>query len=198
MATSSTTALGMEKKDTYEGKKFRVAIIGCGGISQTHLMAYKELPEVEIVAGCDIDDAALERMHTTWNLPKSALFKDWKAMLKKVKPDGVDICTPNGVHAAPAIDAANAGIHVIVEKPMALTVTECEEMIAAAKKNKVKLTVGFQQRYSPFSDFLCQARDAGKFGDIMFVKVQALRRRGIPNWGVFGQKALQGGGPLID
>ena len=195
---NSTTSLAMEKKEEYSGKKFRVAIIGCGGISQTHLEAYKQIPEVEIVAGVDISDDALERMETKWGLPKEALFKDWNEMLKTIKPDGVDICTPNGVHKAPAIDAANAGCHVLVEKPMAMNVAECEEMIAVAKKNNVKLTVGFQQRYTPYTDFFMNAKEAGTFGDIMFVKVQALRRRGIPNWGVFGQKELQGGGPMID
>ncbi len=194
----STTSLADDKKTVYTGKKLRVAIIGCGGISQTHLDAYKNIPEVEIVAGVDILQERLDRMETKWGLPKKALFKDWKEMLKKIKPDAVDICTPNGVHCPPAIDAANAGCHVIVEKPMAMSVAECESMIAAAKKNKVKLSVGFQQRYHNNTEFLIRARDAGQFGDINFVKVRALRRRGIPNWGVFGQKALQGGGPMID
>lgn len=71
-------------------------------------------------------------------------------------------------------------------------------MIAAAKKGKVKLSVGFQQRYNTNTTALIQARKNGQFGDIMFVRCQALRRRGIPNWGVFGQKKLQGGGPMID
>ena len=86
----------------------------------------------------------------------------------------------------------------MVEKPMAMNPAECEKMIAAAKKSNVKLAVGFQNRYHANTQFLKRAKDAGEFGNIMFVKAQALRRRGIPNWGVFGQKALQGGGPMID
>jgi predicted dehydrogenase len=81
---------------------------------------------------------------------------------------------------------------------MAMNPGECEKMIAAAKKARVKLAVGFQYRYHPYSEFLVRQREAGTFGNIMFVKCQALRRRGIPNWGVFGQKKLQGGGPMID
>ena len=81
---------------------------------------------------------------------------------------------------------------------MAMNPDECEKMIAAAKKSKVKLAVGFQYRYHPNTQFLVRARDEGQFGNIMFMKCQALRRRGIPNWGVFGQKKLQGGGPMID
>jgi predicted dehydrogenase len=71
-------------------------------------------------------------------------------------------------------------------------------MIAAARKARKKLVIGFQYRYHPNTQFLKRARDNGEFGDIVFMKCQALRRRGIPNWGVFGQKKLQGGGPMID
>jgi predicted dehydrogenase len=86
----------------------------------------------------------------------------------------------------------------MTEKPMAMNPAECEKMIAAAEKAKKKLAVGFQYRYHPNTQFLVRARDEGEFGKVMFVKARALRRRGIPNWGVFGQKELQGGGPMID
>ncbi|MBR2364088.1 MAG: Gfo/Idh/MocA family oxidoreductase [Lentisphaeria bacterium] len=197
MAESVSVKMDDPKKK-FKGKKFRVAIIGCGGIAQAHLKAYQEMPEVEIVAGVDINPERLKVMEETWGLPKKALFKDWKEMLKKIKPDGVDVCTPNGVHCAPVVDACNAGCHAMVEKPMAMNPAECKKMIAAAKKNKVKLSVGFQQRYNDKTTALIRARDEGRFGNIMFVKCQALRRRGVPNWGVFGQKELQGGGPMID
>ena len=193
----SNDALGVDSKTkAFRGKKTRVAMIGCGGICQTHMNAYKEIPEVEIVACCDILPERLELMKEKWGITKG--YTDWNEMLKKEKIDAVDIWTPNGVHCAPAVDAAKAGKHVMVEKPMAMNVAECKKMVAAAKKNNVKLAVGFQQRYHDNVEFLVRARDAGKFGEIKFVKVQALRRRGIPNWGVFGQKELQGGGPMID
>ncbi len=194
-----TQSLAMDsKKEEFKGKKLRVAIVGCGGICQSHMEAYKNIPEVEIVAGVDILPERLEVMESKWGLPKKALFKDWKVMLKKIKPDAVDVCTPNGVHAPAVIDALNAGCHAMTEKPMGMSVKECEEMVKVAKKNKRKLAVGFQQRYHNNTEFLVRARDEGQFGKIMFVKCRALRRRGIPNWGVFGQKELQGGGPMID
>jgi predicted dehydrogenase len=192
----STESLAIGGQEHFQGKKFRVAIIGCGGIAQVHAAALKELPDVEIVAGVDIDPGRLDNFQSKWGV--DVLYKDWKTMLKEVKPEGVSICTPNGVHMAPAIDSLNAGSHVIVEKPMAMTPGECQSMIDAAKKNDRKLCVGFQYRYHPNTLFLKRAVDEGQFGDIMFVRVQALRRRGIPNWGVFGQKQLQGGGPMID
>lgn len=192
----STDSLAIETKQEYSGKKFRIAIIGCGGIAQTHIAALKTMPDVEIVAGVDILPERLKNMEEKHGV--TALYNDWKKMLKDVRPDGVSVCTPNGVHAAPTIDALNSGAHVIVEKPMAMNPGECQKMIDTAKKNKKKLTIGFQYRYHPNSQFLKKAADAGEFGDVMFVKCQALRRRGIPNWGVFGQKKLQGGGPMID
>jgi len=193
----STDSLAMDDgKSSYKGKKFRIALIGCGGIAQTHLGALKQFDDVEVVAGVDIIPARLKTMEEKWGVVK--LYKDWKTMLKEVQPDAVDICTPNGVHAQPAIDAAAAGCHVIVEKPMAMNPAECQKMIDTAKKSKVKLSVGFQYRYHSNSQFLKRAVDEGQLGDIMFARCQALRRRGIPNWGVFGQKKLQGGGPMID
>ena len=192
----SKDALGVEVASEYTGKKFRLAYIGCGGIAHVHMDALTGLPDVEVVAGVDIKADHLKVWGEKWGDTK--LYKDWKKMLKEVQPDGVAVCTPNGVHMAPTIDALNAGAHVICEKPMAMNAGECEKMIAAAKKAKRKLMIGFQYRYHPNTQFLKRAADAGEFGDIMFMKCQALRRRGIPNWGVFGQKKLQGGGPMID
>jgi predicted dehydrogenase len=192
----STDSFATDAKPAYIGEKLRIAIIGCGGISEMQIKALQAMEDVEIVAGVDIKTDRLKLMEEKYSFPH--LFTDWKKMLKEVKPDAVSICTPNGVHAAPSIDASNAGCHVIVEKPMAMTPAECQKMIDTAKKNKKKLVVGFQYRYHPNTEYLVRARDAGTFGNIMFVKCQALRRRGIPNWGVFGQKKLQGGGPMID
>jgi len=192
----STDSFAIEKQSEFKGNKLRLAFIGCGGISEMHLRVLEKFPDVEVVAGVDTNPDRLKVTEEKYKIPK--LFKDWKKMLKEVRPDAVNICTPNGVHSAPAIDAANAGCHVMVEKPMAMTPEECCGMIGAAKKAGKKLSVGFQYRYHPNTQFLVRARDDGRFGNVMFVKCQALRRRGIPNWGVFGQKHLQGGGPIID
>ena len=105
----STKMESAKKKTDPKMKKLRVAIIGCGGIAQTHLNAYKEIPEVEIVAGVDILQERLDVMQEKWGLPKEALFKDWKEMLKVVKPDAVasahrTTCTAHRswMHAMPA------------------------------------------------------------------------------------------------
>jgi predicted dehydrogenase len=192
----STESFATEKKAEFSGDKFRVAFIGCGGISHTHMGALTTFPDVEVVAGVDVEAERLKAWGEKYGVTK--LYADWPSMLREVRPDGVSVCTPNGTHAQPAIDALNAGAHVIVEKPMALDPAQCQAMIDAARKAGKKLVVGFQYRYHPTTEFITRARDAGTFGNVMFVKCLALRRRGIPNWGVFGQKALQGGGPMID
>jgi predicted dehydrogenase len=192
----STESFATQKKEEYTGKKLRMAIVGCGGISETHIKALQDFPDVELVAAVDLKPDRLKLMDEKYGIKNH--FTDWKEMLKAIKPDAVNVCTPNGVHAQPSIDASEAGCHVIVEKPMAMNPEECQKMIDAAKKANRKLVAGFQYRYHPNTDFLVRARDDGRFGKIMFMKCQALRRRGIPNWGVFGQKQLQGGGPMID
>ncbi len=178
------------------GQKVRYAFIGSGGIAGAHLRFLKERPEVELVALADVRVESAQKFAEQYNI--SQTFADYREMLDKVKPDAVSVCTPNGLHCQNSVDALNAGAHVLVEKPMAMNATEAQRMIDAAKKNGRKLVIGFQWRYGAASQFLRSHVEAGKFGDIMYARAQAMRRRGIPNWGVFGRKDLQGGGPMID
>ena len=194
--TFSTDSLAMEQRQAYQGQKLRLAFVGCGGVLQFHMEALRHFTDVEVVAGCDIDTNRLKALEEKWGVKKH--YTDWQTMLKEVRPDAVSVCTPNHVHVQPTVDALNAGCHVIVEKPMAMNAAECERMLEAARKANRKLVIGFQYRYHPNTQFLVRARNDGHFGNVMFVKCLALRRRGIPNWGVFGRKELQGGGPMID
>jgi predicted dehydrogenase len=179
-------------------KKLRYACIGAGGIAGAHMASLATFEDVELVALADVREEGMFKHAEKFNIPKANCFTDYKEMLAKVQPDAVSVCTPNGLHAANTIDALNAGAHVMVEKPMAMSAKEAQAMIDAAKKAKQKLVIGFQWRFSPQTSFLKESIDAGRFGNIMFTRCQALRRRGIPNWGVFGRKDLQGGGPMID
>lgn len=179
-------------------KKLTMAFIGTGGIAGAHLEALKQFDDVEVVAFADVNVEGMHKRAEEIGLDKSMCFEDYHEMLSKVNPDSVNICTPNGLHAPCSIAASKAGAHVIVEKPMAMNAKECKAMIDAAKTATKKLVIGFQYRYDPRTEFLINMREAGVFGDIRFGRVWALRRRGIPNWGVFGRKELQGGGPMID
>ena len=155
-----------------------------------------EMEDVEMIAASDVVQASAEGRREEYGM--AAAYIDYKKMLKEMKPDAVSVCTPNGLHAPCSIAALNAGAHVIVEKPMAMNAREAQKMVDAAKRNRRKLVIGFQYRFDPKTQYIKNAVDAGRIGKVVYARIQALRRRGIPNWGVFGRKELQGGGPLID
>ncbi len=181
-----------------EEKKLRVACIGAGGIAGAHLTEYAKMKDVEIVGLADPVMDSMVKKAEQFKVPLDSCFTDYNEMLRKVKPDAVSVCSPNGAHEANTIAALEAGAHVLVEKPMAMNAAQSQKMIEIAKRVKRKLVIGFQFRYDGRSAFLREAVQNGTFGDILYARVQALRRRGIPNWGVFGRKDLQGGGPMID
>jgi predicted dehydrogenase len=188
-------AIGAKEKKAK--KTLRLGFIGMGGIANHHANFYKKMGGVDMVCGCDIRQAALDHFKTNHGITN--LYLDFKKMLKEFKDvQAIDVCTPNGVHCAAAVAAAEAGKDVFCEKPMAMSAKEAQLMADAAKRNKVNFVMGFQHRYEPRSFAIREQVEAGRFGKILYVRAQALRRRGIPNWGVFGQKKLQGGGPMID
>jgi predicted dehydrogenase len=180
-----------------EAKPFKLGFIGAGGIARTHMKYLNMIPGVQILAAADVVDDNLEKAKREFGVQR--VYKDYMEMLKAEKEiDAVSVCTPNGLHAPNTIAALEAGKHVLVEKPMAMSAKEGTKMVEAARKAGKQLIVGFQYRFSPQSDLVRDYATNGHLGKIMYVRCQALRRRGIPNWGVFGRKELQGGGPMID
>jgi predicted dehydrogenase len=126
-------------------------------------------------------------------------FTDYRRMLKELPDiDAIAVCTPNYLHAEHSIAALEAGKHVLVEKPMATSVADAERMVSAARASGKQLVVGFQQRFDPRVQMIRRQIEAGALGQIVYVRAQALRRRGIPSWGSFGNKQIQGGGALVD
>jgi predicted dehydrogenase len=115
-----------------------------------------------------------------------------------LKIDDVHVCTPNVAHCPITIAALESGRNVMCEKPMAHTAADAEKMMKAWKKSGKKFTVGYQNRFRDDTTALHAACEAGELGEIYFAKAHAIRRRAVPTWGVFPNKALQGGGPLID
>jgi len=177
--------------------KIKIGIIGCGGIARAaHIPSYLKIPEVELVACVDIVKEKAEETAKTFNIPH--WYTDYREMLEKEDLDGVSICTPNIFHKEQAIESMKAGAHVLVEKPAATTLKDAYEMVQTAKKYNKVLVVGFQNRFNPKTLYLKKLVEEGVLGEIYYVKAKYLRRRGIPNWGVFIKKDLQGGGALID
>ncbi|RWZ59016.1 Gfo/Idh/MocA family oxidoreductase [Halobacillus fulvus] len=175
--------------------KLRMGVIGVGGIAQTrHLPAFQQLDTVELTAVQDVNVERAKQVAGTFDIPYA--FEDYHALFEKV--DAVTICTPNKFHAEISVAALNAGVHVLCEKPMAITTAECEAMIEAAEKNDRLLSIAYHYRYTPEAVLAKQAIENDEVGDPLVTRVQAMRRRKVPGWGVFTNKDLQGGGSLID
>lgn len=175
-------------------KKLRIGIIGVGGIAQgRHIPAFLQLNEVcEITALSDVNIERAKETAEKYNIPH--VFEDYQDLFSEV--DAVCICTPNKFHAEITIAALEAGVHVLCEKPMALSAEECEAMVAASKKADKVLAIAYHYRFMKEAQAAKKAMD--EVGTPLVVRVQALRRRKVPGWGVFTNKDLQGGGSLID
>ena len=180
-------------------KKVRIGIIGCGGIANgKHMPALKKLPNVEMVAFCDIIEEKAVKAAREFGVPGAKVFTDYKELLKEQDIDVVHVLTPNKQHSFITVDALEAGKHVMCEKPMAINSAEAKKMIDAAKRTGKKLTIGYQNRFRPECQYLKKVVEAGDLGDIYYARAQAIRRRAVPTWGVFLDEENQGGGPLID
>ncbi|MFT5123598.1 MAG: UDP-N-acetyl-2-amino-2-deoxyglucuronate dehydrogenase [Kiritimatiellia bacterium] len=156
-------------------KKIRIGLIGCGRISGNHIQAITDHADAcELVAVCDPEkDRADEKTAETG----APAFYDIDQMLASVEMDAVAICSPSGMHDEHAIAVANAGMHVITEKPMAITLEGCDRMITACDQNQVSLFVVKQNRLNTTMQLLKRAVDKGRFGRIYGAYVNVFWQR---------------------
>lgn len=181
------------------GKMLRAGIIGCGGIANgKHMPALEKIESVEMTAFCDIDPEKAEKAAQKYGAPGARTYADYNRLLEDRSIDLVHICTPNKSHADITVAALEAGKHVMCEKPMAKNSADARRMADAAKHTGKKLTIGYQNRFRADSQLLHKICGRGDLGEIYFAKAHAVRRREVPNWGVFLNEEEQGGGPLID
>jgi len=176
-------------------KSVKIGIIGSGSIAGAHARAYKELPDVEIVAVCDVVLGKAQEFIDRLALPGARAYEDHRRMLE-VDMDGVSVCTPNVAHHRTSIDAMAAGKHVLTEKPMSVTLDQAVEMAQVAKRTGKILSVGFQPRYDPNMQLVKQLVRT-QLGKVYYVETGAGRRRGMPG-GTFIRKDLAGAGALAD
>ena len=141
--------------------RVRTALVGCGKVGQIHAEALGSLEVSEFVAACD---ASQERAGAFAERYGVRAFTDVGTMLREAAPEAVCVCTPHPLHAAPTVLAAGAGAHVLVEKPMAATLADCDAMLGAAAKAGVKLGVVSQRRWFEPVRRMKAAIDAGKIG----------------------------------
>lgn len=175
----------------------KVAVIGSGQIARvSHINHYQAIEGVEVIAVCDVNIEAARTTAKMFGISK--YYDDHIQMLGELQPDAVSICVPNRFHCRITCEALSRGCHVLCEKPPAITVKEAEEMRNTAQRYGKILTYGFHFRYADKIRLLKEKIENGEFGELYAGQVQWIRRRGIPGWGNFTNKELQGGGALID
>lgn len=153
-------------------KRINVAVVGCGFIAQTaHIPNILRIPEAQLISIVDVEPSALNEAGEQFGI--SERFSDYRDVLKREDIDAVVICTPTSMHSQIAIDAAESGKHVFVEKPIASTSDDADLIINAAKKSAVKLMVGHFSRFLPNHIIAKKYIDKGEIGDLLYVKAQS-------------------------
>lgn len=158
-----------------ESSKIKFAVVGCGHIGKRHLAVIAAEPTAHLVAFCESDAARLATYRSMY--PQAVAYEDYEQMLKESDADFVCICTPHGLHSIMSIQAAYAGKHILVEKPMALTTMESQRMILTAEANNVKLYVVKQNRYNHPIRLAKDALDSGKLGKPLMVQCNVIWNR---------------------
>ncbi len=192
-----------QKKETGAvdpNRKLRVAIIGTGWIAESHVQVYKNMPDVEIVALADIIPGKAEKFAERFGVEGCKFYGHHTEMLKdqdSLKLDAVSVCTYNVTHAECTIDCLNAGINVLLEKPMTVTLDEAVAIRKAELASGKVLSIGFQPRFEPNMQFIKKICESGELGEIYYIQTGGGRRRGIP-WSTFVEKKTAGIGALGD
>jgi predicted dehydrogenase len=153
------------------GAVLRVAVIGAGAMGRNHCRVYNELPGVALVGVADADPATAERAGHSFHVPHFATPGD---LLAHARPDAVSIAVPTRGHLAVALEVIAAGVHLLVEKPLAYTVDEAQQIIDAAAAAGVVLAVGHVERYNPALTELQARLRGGALGRVFQMHAQRL------------------------
>jgi myo-inositol 2-dehydrogenase/D-chiro-inositol 1-dehydrogenase len=177
------------------GRPLRLGVVGCGRAAvEIHLPALAGVTEIEVVALADPDPAALRR--GIGAAPRALGVADPRALLEDESLDAVAICTPVGTHAELGSAALDAGKHLFVEKPLALTLADCDRLIAQAAASSLVAQVGFQTRWHRFARRARALVAAGALGPLELVRsgITSLWRE-VPTW---RQRRATGGGVVFE
>ena len=180
----------------------RVAIVGCGRVSDLHQMGYRGREDAKIVAVCDSNKARAKTKAREWGVEK--VYTDYNQVLEDREVDVVELLTPHHLHCPMTVQAARAGKHISVQKPMALSAAEADEMIAASDKAGVSMRI-----YETFVHYSPAMRarqmiDAGEIGGIHTIRMHVSTGTGDTAWKIplsawlwrFNEKQC-GGGPMV-
>jgi predicted dehydrogenase len=180
----------------------RVAIVGCGRISDLHQLGYRGRDDAKIVAVCDTNKSQAKKKAKEWQVEK--VYTRFEDVLEDREVDAVELLTPHHLHCPMTVQAAEAGKHISVQKPMALCAAEADEMITAANKAGVTLRVYETFVFYPPAIRAKQMIDAGEIGDIRAIRMHVSTGTADTSWKVplsswvwrLNEKQC-GGGPLV-
>ena len=177
-------------------EKIKVAVVGTGNICRSaHMPVYMKRDDVEVIACADIDFPKAKAFAEKFNIPQ--VYSSVDELLANCKPDYVDVCTWPAAHAPVAIAAANAGCHVMCEKPICHNLEDALALKEAIERNGVKFMLAVPLRYQKTAVHARKLVDEGVLGDVYYGKTAYVRQRGIPG-GWFSCTKYAGGGPIID
>jgi UDP-N-acetyl-2-amino-2-deoxyglucuronate dehydrogenase len=180
-------------------EKIRFGVIGCGSIGPTHCAAIQQIADARLVAVADSSKERAEGVAKKFDVPKAYVGEE--EILADPEVDAVCICTPSGLHADEAVRALNAGKHVVVEKPMDVSLDACDRLIAAEDATGKKLTIISQHRFDAATVLVKEAIDSGKLGKIVLADatVKWFRTQQYYDSGDWrGTFAYDGGGALMN
>ena len=175
-----------------------IGIVGCGMISRFHQRAIADVRGAKLIGCCDRSPEAAERFADEADIVAYASLDE---MLADDAVDAVSICTPSGAHMEPGVAAAKAGRHVIIEKPLEITLKRCDKIIDACEKHGVKLATIFPSRFHDASLKLKKAIDGGRFGRVTLgdAYIKWYRSQEYYDSGAWrGTWKLDGGGALMN
>ncbi|CAG7645786.1 Inositol 2-dehydrogenase/D-chiro-inositol 3-dehydrogenase [Paenibacillus solanacearum] len=175
---------------------YRVALVGAGGIAVRHLEALAKTDRFRSVSAADLDRGKVEKLSAQYGI---APYTDYKEMIEREKPDVAVITLPHFLHKEAAVFCAERGCHMLLEKPMALTLAECDEIADAVKRSSVRLFVGHTQHYIAENRKAKQLIEQGELGELVMINDTRhihYYREDRPGW--FLEKAKAGGGILFN
>ncbi|SNU02727.1 Predicted dehydrogenase [Ruaniaceae bacterium KH17] len=176
-------------------------MIGAGGIARAHVEGYLTFPDLcEVVAICDIDREKAENFRSDHGISGARVYDDVESMFQAEQLDLVSISTPPSAHADNTIAAFQAGVNVLVEKPMAPSLEECDRMIAAQEASGLMLSVVAQNRFRDDFAILREALDSGLIGSVSHVAVNSAWSRALPYYDLWwrGTWLSEGGGCTLN
>jgi len=160
-------------------RKVKIGIIGLGGICTKHINELLKCEHAEITAICDIDESAIARRKEQLGLPSEKCFRNYRDLIADSDVEAVEICTPNYLHAEMAIAAMQAGKHVNIEKPIAMSYKEALTIMDAAKESGVVHMTCFSYRFKPAVRYAKHIVDKGNLGRILGINVSYIKNSAL-------------------